>query len=96
MPKLLLSTLACVAFAGSSFAANEVVALDIQEIINSEKPCTIQVTVTNPDGSTGTRYGDGGNTSLIGCGEFMDFYMNDLRERGYTFDSETDVVLIWG
>lgn len=59
MKKILFSALACVAFAASSFASNEVVyekqdlSLEMSDkltIQESQRPCTVYVWVTAPDG----------------------------------------------
>lgn len=55
MKKLLLSALACVAFAGSSFASNEVVE---KETLESSPPCVIAIIVYSPDGELIELIGD--------------------------------------
>lgn len=104
MRKFVLSAIACVAFAGSSFASNEVVyekqdlsleksdKLTIQE---SQRPCTVYVWVTAPDGERQWKTGEGGSLSWDDCGEYKDGFLNGLREQGFEF-SEDDITVIWG
>lgn len=60
-----------------------------------EKPCNIYVQVIDKDGRKLHLQGEGGTTTLIGCGEFMDKWLGNLKEQGYRFN-EADAQLHWG
>ena len=97
MRKFIFSAFAVVAFAGSSFASNEVLCnqqLDQTESV--DRPCTIFVTIYNRDGSSGTLKKEGGKMSLGNCGKFQDAYIFELREGGIHVDEDKDVLLVWG
>lgn len=106
MKKFLFSALACVAFAGSSFASNEVindtkyVSTTVEKADDKpdfNKSCKIAVKVKDRFGNGSTQYAGGsGNISLADCDNVRSRFEEDLRAKGYTFNSETDVTLIWG
>lgn len=104
MKKLVFSALACVAFAGSSFASNEIVdkydnycSETSNDKIEFNKPCKIEVRAKDGEGNSVTKYASGsGNISLSDCDNVRSRFEEDLRADGYTFDSDTDVTLIWG
>ena len=99
MKKLLFSAMACIAFAGSAFASNEVVTENdvtiMAEQLDSKKPCLITATVTK-NGQSMTKYAHGsGDVSLADCEGVMNAFIQDLKNEGYVF-SEKDITLIWG
>lgn len=109
MRKFMFSALACVAFAGSAFASNEVNCVDddtnyLIDFLDLKKdskyfnkPCKIEVRAIDREGNSVTKYAGGlGNVSLSDCDGIRSRFEEDLRADGYTFDSETDVTLIWG
>ena len=102
MRKLVFSALACVAFAGSGFAANEVVKLrnieeikELEIIESSGKPCNVYVWVQTPDGKKEWRTGEGGSLSWYDCGSYKDKFLQGLREEGLKFSDE-DISVTWG
>ena len=105
MRKVFLSALACVAFAGSSFASNEVVKDDncmaitketTNEQVEFNKPCKIEVRVRDRYGNPSTKFaGSLGSVSLSDCDGIRVRFEEDLRAEGYYF-AEADVTLIWG
>lgn len=99
MKKLLFSAMACISFAGSAFASNEVIIENdvtiMTEQLDSKKPCLITATVTK-DGQSMTKYAHGsGDVSLADCEGVMNAFIQDLKNEGYVF-SEKDITLIWG
>lgn len=86
------------AFAGSSFASNEVVCENVKldQTEGADRPCTIFVSITNGDGSGAVLKKEGGKMSLGKCGELQDSYVRELQEGGVKFDVEKDVLLVWG
>lgn len=93
MKKLFFSAMACIAFAGSAFASNEVVTedklstlqyFDLVDIIEFESSCTVTFTYIDAEGEPGiisfTRKG----LSSEGCTQFQIDQENVLKKRGYT------------
>ena len=102
MKKLLLSAIACVAFAGSSFASNEIVKNEITsdenfqienatEIINlvesDTKPCRFRITGRDVYGRPfDTPFRTEGNVTSEGCDTAKNAKVKELKEQGATID----------
>lgn len=103
MKKLLFSALACVAFAGSAFASNEIVNEENMslntvkdEIVESSgRPCKVYVWAISPGGERVWKDGDGGTVSYDECGKYKDKFLKDLKEQNFEF-TEDDITVIWG
>jgi len=93
MKKLFFSAMACIAFAGSAFASNEVVTedklstlqyFDLVDIIEFESSCTVTFTYIDENNQPGiisfTRKG----LSSEGCTQFQIDQENVLKKKGYT------------
>lgn len=91
MKKFLFSTLACVAFAGSSFASNEVVEKDVLTITEesnnildnfefAEYPCQFGISVVGPDGEFLDAYIGRGREAGAPCVSFIEKEINRMRE----------------
>jgi len=109
MRKLVFSALACVAFAGSGFASNEVVKNEITsdenfqienstEIINSvesdTKPCRFRIIGRDAFGrSFDTTWETTSNTTEGGCGKAKDAKVKELQDQEATIDK---TIVVWG
>ncbi|WCM42527.1 hypothetical protein MG290_02310 [Flavobacterium sp. CBA20B-1] len=91
MKKMFLSALACVAFAESSFASNEVVKKNILTITEesnsilddfkfSESPCQFGITVTTPDGEFLDGFIGIGSEGGTPCINFIAEELHRMRE----------------
>ena len=97
MRKFIFSAFAVVAFAGSSFASNEVLCnQQFDQVESEDRPCTIFITIYNRDGTAGTLKKEGGTMSLGNCGKYQDACILELRDGGIHVDEENDVKLVWG
>ena len=99
MKKLLFSAMACIAFAGSAFASNEVVSkqdfllLEMNEF-EPKKPCKVHVYVKDRNGNFSWQTGDGGNLTWDDCGKFKDKFIEELKTKNLA--PTDDVTVIWG
>jgi|SRR5690606_2288624 len=87
MRKLVFSALACVAFVGSSFAANYEYTKDDFCIFNMEekvfdKPCTVSVSFITPEGKRGYEARNS-ITDEEGCNNALLTLISDLTEQGF-------------
>ena len=100
MKKLLFSAMACIAFAGSAFASNEVVSkqdfllLEMNEF-EPKKPCKVHIYVIGPDGTKSWKTGEGGDLTWDDCGQFKDKYISDMDQKGFKLIDD-NVTVIWG
>src|SRR5690606_5894382 len=100
MKKLFFSAMACIAFAGSAFASNEVVSKQDFLLIGMnvyvvEKPCKVHIYVVGPNGNKSWLTGEGGNLSWDDCGKFKDKYISDMDQKGFKLIDD-NVTVIWG
>jgi|SRR5690606_5823181 len=109
MKKFLFSALACIAFAGSSFASNEIVKNEINldeksQIENSAKitnlvesdtkPCRFRITGRDVYGrSFNSPYRTVDNVTSEGCDAAKNAKVLELKEQGATIDT---VESTWG
>jgi len=75
MKKVLFSALACVAFATTAFAANEVVE---KETLESSPPCVVSIVVYSPDGELLELIGD---TTFPEAGDPCLYYGHQLVDK---------------
>jgi len=96
MKNTILTILICFSFTCLCNAENSKTVEVTNEKEESTKPCTVYVTITNPDGSTSQEVGKGGSKTWKDCGEYKKEFIGKLEEKLLKFDSEKDVTVIWG
>lgn len=104
MKKLVFSALACVAFAGSAFASNEVVvekqelksekSVELEIVESNEKPCNFRVTGRDAYGrSFVSSWRTVENTTQSGCDGAKNAKIKELEKLGAKIDK---VDSTWG
>ena len=96
MKKFIFSAFAVVAFAGSSFASNEVFYNEqFEQTESDKKPCTHYIIIQSADGTSYNLKSEGGAMSFGDCKAFGEKILSVLIDGGIEFDSES-VTLVWG